>query len=317
MIYRIDFKAMGCRMLAMVEADPNLLQNSSSPEVTATLAQTANWFEEWEDALSRFRPESELSRLNRSAGMPVQVSETLWEVFQAARKAEKDSAGLVKASVLDALLAAGYDRSFDLLPAQRLSAPLTGWHASGSLAEIDADPLTRTLILPVDMQLDFGGVAKGWAAQQAAKQLSAFGPALVSAGGDIAVSAAQTNGELWPVTIDNPFETGASLGTLMLGASGVATSGTDYRRWKQGGRWNHHIIDPRSGQPAQTDLIAVTVIAPDALQAEMAAKAVLILGSESGQIWIEERPDLSAMLVLETGDIIYSNHMEHFFWRPQ
>lgn len=316
MIYRIDFKAMGCRMLAMVDTIPNLLRDSPSSEVTETLAQTPNWFEEWEQSLSRFRLESELSSLNRSAGQPVQVSQTLWDVIQAAHQAEIASGGLVTASVLDALLAAGYDRSFDLLPTERLSAPVTGWQASSSLAEIDADPLTRTIILPVDMQLDFGGVAKGWAAQQAANKLSAFGPALVSAGGDIAVSAAQNNGELWPVTVDNPFETGSHLGTLMLGACGVATSGTDYRRWKQGGRWNHHIIDPRNGQPAQTDVVTATVIAPDALQAEMAAKAVLILGSERGWEWIEDRPGFSAMLVLENGDIIYSNHMEHYFWRP-
>jgi thiamine biosynthesis lipoprotein len=309
MIYRTDFKAMGCSMIAMID--------SPSPEAADTLAQTANWFEEWEQALSRFRPDSELNKLNHSAGLPMQVSQTLWQVFQAARKAETASKGLVTATILGALISAGYDRSFELLPAERSTPPVSGWHYSGSLAEIDADQKTRTLILPVDMQLDFGGVAKGWAAQQAAKRLSAFGPSLVSAGGDIAISAAPSNGELWPVTIDNPFETGGMLGTLMLGAGGVATSGTDYRRWKQGGRLNHHIIDPRSGQPAQTDIIAATVIAPDALQAEMAAKTALILGSERGMAWIEERPLFSAMLVLETGEILYSSHMEHFFWRPQ
>jgi thiamine biosynthesis lipoprotein len=103
----------------------------------------------------------------------------------------------------------------------------------------------------------------------------------------------------------------------MLGVNGVATSGTDYRRWKQGGRWSHHIIDPRCGQPAQTDVVTATVIAPNAMQAEMAAKAALILGSEQGLAWIEERPEFQGMLVLENGDILYSNHMDQFFWRPE
>jgi thiamine biosynthesis lipoprotein len=308
MLYRIDFKAMGCRMIAMLD--------SPSPQAAETLAQTPNWFEEWEQALSRFRSESELSRLNHSAGLPVQVSQTLWDVFQAARKAEKASAGLVTATLLDALLSAGYDRSFDLLPKERLAAPVSGWHFIGSLAEVDADPETRTLILPVDMQLDFGGVAKGWAAQQAARRLSVNGPALVSAGGDVAISAEQTSGELWPLAIDDPFHHGEFLNTLMLGACGVATSGTDHRRWKQGGHWNHHIIDPRTSQPAQTDIVTATVVAPDVLQAEMAAKTVLISGSLQGLAWIEERPEFSAMLVLETGDILYSHHMEQYFWRP-
>jgi len=309
MIYRIDFKAMGCRMLAMVD--------SPSPEAAETLAQTPNWFEEWEQSLSRFRPESELSYLNRSTGVPVQVSQTLWEVFLSAQKAERASGGLVTATILDSLISAGYDRSFDLLPAERVSASPSGWHFTGSLAEIDLDPATHTIVLPIDMQLDFGGVAKGWAAHQAAQRLAVFGPALVSAGGDIAVSAPQTDGGLWPVNIDDPFHNGEFLNTLMLGECGVATSGTDYRRWKQGGRWSHHIIDPRSGQPAQTNVVTATIIAPNAMQAEMAAKAALILGSERGLAWIEERPAFSAMLVLETGEIIYSNHMAQFFWRPQ
>jgi len=309
MIYRIDFKAMGCRMLAMVD--------SSSPEAAETLAQMPNWFEEWEQALSRFRSDSELSDLNHSAGMPMQVSQTMWEVFQAAQEAESASGGLVTATELDALISAGYDQSFDKLPQERAAAPISGWHTTSSLNEVEAETATRTLVLPVDMQLDFGGVAKGWAAQQAARQLSVFGPALVSAGGDMAVTGPQNNGELWLVNIDDPFHPGNFLNTLMLGACGVATSGTDYRRWKQGGRWNHHIIDPRSGQPAQTDIIAATIIAPNAMQAEMAAKAALILGSENGMKWIEDQQLFSAMLVLETGECLYSNHMEHFFWRSK
>ena len=123
------------------------------------------------------------------------------------------------------------------------------------------------------------------------------------------------DGGLWPVTIDDPFKPGKFITTLGLGPGGVATSGTDYRRWKQGGRLNHHIIDPRTGQPAQTDLISVTVIAPLVTQAEMAAKTVLILGSQRGMEWIEARPDYSALLVLETGEIYCSTRMEAYFWR--
>ena len=308
MIYRVDFKAMGCRMLAMVE--------SPSPEAADELAQVPNWFEEWEESLSRFRPTSELNRLNASAGWPVPVSQTLWDVFQAALEAEADSQGLVRATVLKALLQAGYDRSFDeLSQQQQLFAASTLWQAVPSLYEVQANPEERSLCLPADVGLDFGGVAKGWAACQAAQRLSGFGPALVSAGGDIAISGPLLDGSLWPVTVDDPFQPGESITTLQLNNSGVATSGTDYRRWKQGGRWNHHIIDPRSGQPAATDLVTATIIAPSAAQAEMASKTVLILGSQQGMKWIEARPDFSALLVLETGEVINSINFEPFFWR--
>ena len=307
MNHKLEFKAMGCRMIAIVD---NPLQDA--PQL---LQQVPAWFEEWEQSLSRFRADSELNRLNRSAGWPIQVSQTLWDVFLAAVEAEAASEGLVRASVLEALVAAGYDRSFDLLPRERATAPVSGWGPVSSLAEINVDEATRTICLPTDMQLDFGGVAKGWAAHQATKRLAEYGAALVSAGGDIAISAEQTNGELWLIGIDDPFKTGEYIEKVMLGECGIATSGTDYRRWKQGGRWNHHIIDPRTGQPAQTDIVSATVVAPTAMTAEMAAKAVLISGSENGLEWIEARPELSAMLVLETGDILYSTHMEQFLWR--
>ena len=306
MNHKIEFKAMGCRMVAIVD--------SPAPEAPELLQQIPAWFEQWEQVLSRFRAESELNRLNCSAGWPVQVSQTLWDVFQAVVDAEKASDGLVTAAVLDALIAAGYDRSFDLLPRERAAAPVGGWGAVGSLAEISSDEATHTICLPTDMKLDFGGVAKGWAAHQAAKRLAEYGAALVSAGGDIAISAEQANGQLWPVAIDDPFVKGEYLQTLMLGACGVATSGTDYRRWKQGGRWSHHIIDPRTGQPAQSDVVTATVIAPNAMTAEMAAKAVLIAGSQRGLEWIEARPELSALLVLETGEILNSHHLEQYFW---
>ncbi len=306
MIYRIDFKAMGCHMIAMVD--------SSSSEAPEQLALLPSWFEDWEQSLSRFRTESELNKLNSLAGWPVKVSLTLWEVFQAALNAEKDSAGLVTAAVLDAVVNAGYDRSFDLMTQASMPAAFSPWKMTGSLKEVQLDQTAQTICLPIDMHLDFGGVAKGWAAHQAAQRLAEWGPALVSAGGDVAISAAQSNGEPWPLAIDDPFHPGEFLNTLMLGECGVATSGTDYRRWKQGGRWNHHIIDPRSGQPAQTDIVAATIIAPTAMQAEMAAKAVLISGSQQGMKWVEARPELCGMLVLETGEILNSKPMEHFFW---
>ena len=307
MIYRIDFRAMGCQMIAMID--------SPSPEAPELLAQVPNWFEEWEQILSRFRADSELTQLNNSAGWPMQVSQILWDVFQSAQDAEKASDGLVRATILQALVNAGYDRSFDQMQPENKQLTISTWNMVSSLAEVSSDETNRSICLPADVHLDFGGVAKGWAAQQAAKRLSEYGAVLVSAGGDIAISAELLTGELWPVTIDDPLKTGDIIATLMLGPCGVATSGTDYRRWKNGGHWNHHIIDPRSGRPAQTDLISATVVAPTALQAEMAAKTVMILGSKNGMDWIEARPEFSALLVRDTGEIFCSNYMEHLFWR--
>ena len=306
MNHKLDFKAMGCRMTALVESE-------SEPEL---LQLVPDWFEEWEQCLSRFRPNSELNRLNRAAGWPVQVSETLWQVFQVALEAEKASSGLVTPTVLKALIAAGYDRSFEMVAPQLDPAPGGGWPTAAALAEVSWDAATRSICLPLDVQLDFGGVAKGWAADRAAKRLASAGGALVSAGGDIAIYAEPATGYLWPIGVDDPFHPGEYLEILMVERGGIATSGTDYRRWKQGGRWNHHIIDPRTGQPAQTDVFAATVIAPNAIEAEMAAKVALLLGSERAIDWIESKPEFAALLVLESGEQLYTRRMESFLWRP-
>src|SRR6185503_9732821 len=102
MLHRLEFRAMGCEMLAAIDAD-------SRP---ALLSKVPEWFEEWEQALSRFRFDSELMRLNRTREQPVSVSETLWDVLQTACRAEKLTDGLVTTSLLDAILEAGYDRPF-------------------------------------------------------------------------------------------------------------------------------------------------------------------------------------------------------------
>jgi thiamine biosynthesis lipoprotein len=306
-VKRIEFKAMGSRMLALLDAD--------SQGAEKALASVPEWFEEWEQALSRFRPSNELDRLNRSNGLPMAVSATLWEVFQAARRAEKFTAGLVTPTVLDALVLAGYDRPFDSLSAIQSGDGYALPGLPGPCGAIIWDEPTRSLILTENTHLDLGGVAKGWAADQALQRLSRFGPALVNAGGDIAISGPTSDGQPWPIGIDDPFQEGAHFETLKLEKCGVATSGKDYHRWLKDGLWHHHIIDPRSGLPADTDVMAATVVAPDVLEAEAAAKAALILGSRAGIEWLEADSGLAGILVLENGDYLYSCNMEKYLWR--
>jgi len=304
---RIEFHAMGSRMLAVVD--------NESPAADYALRRIPDRFKEWEQVLSRFRFDSELSRLNRLTGQPVKVSGILWEVFMAARQAEAFTGGLVRPTVLDALIQAGYDRSFDLVPAARNAAPAGVLDLPALSTAINWDEPTRTLFLPESVQLDFGGVAKGWAAQKAACLLMEFGPVLVDAGGDIAISAPSLDGQPWAIGILDPFQPHINFETLRLEHGGVATSGTDYHRWQQGGVWNHHLIDPATGLPAESDVLAATIIAADALQAEAAAKAVVIAGSQSGLEWLEADPTLAGVLVLQSGERLYSQRMEGFLWR--
>ena len=302
MLHRLNFHAMGSDMLAAVECE-------TEPEI---LSHVPEWFEEWEQSLSRFRYDSELTRLNQIHEQPVRVSKTLWDVFQTARKAEQLTDGLVTPTLLDAITEAGYDRPFDMLP--HLATPTVDsvLTISQPLTAIAFDTSTQSITLPEGMGLDFGGAAKGWAAHQAMKRLQAKGPALIDAGGDIAISGPRADGGPWKIGIADPFNKDEEVEILHLNACGVATSGKDRRRWTRNGIFQHHIIDPLTNQPAETDLLTVTVIAPNVMEAEAAAKAVFILGSRVGLEWIEARPEYAGVFILDNGEMYYSQNMDQY-----
>jgi thiamine biosynthesis lipoprotein len=312
---KIQFRAMGCEISAFVD--------NEGAESARALAAVPGWFETWEQALSRFRPDSALSQLNREPRSWAQTDPLLLEVLQTALWAAEWTDGLVTPDVLEQVEQAGYRRSFEQLSADTTESqqdvsmlgllPIAERQERWKLIQLH--PAAGAVRRPVGMRIDLGGVGKGWAAWQAARLLERFGPALVDAGGDIAVSGARADGSFWPVAVADPLGVQENLGLLDLGRCGVATSGIDYRQWRRNGRLMHHIIDPRSGEPAETDLLSVSVIAPDVQKAEAAAKAVLILGSQVGPDWLQDHAELSALLVGQDGRLTYSGDFEQYLWR--
>ncbi|PJF47243.1 MAG: FAD:protein FMN transferase [Candidatus Thermofonsia Clade 3 bacterium] len=300
----ITFRAMGCQMLAALDAD--------TAEAGEALRNVPVWFEIWERTLSRFRPGSELSRLNARTGQWVAVSQTLWDVLHAALRAARHTHGLVIPTALSAMQAIGYTRTFEEMSSERVEVTLTVTPPAhlGDWENIQMDAANRAVWVPPGALLDLGGVAKGWCADQAARRLATYGPALVDAGGDIAIAPAADRATEFPIGIAAPAghspTPDALLGTITLRAGGVATSGRDYRRWQTGAREVHHLIDPRTGEPAQTDALTATAIAPTAVQAEAVAKAALLLGSEEGLAWAESQDDTATLLVCEDGRIVHT-----------
>jgi thiamine biosynthesis lipoprotein len=212
-------------------------------------------FRRLDTMLTRFREDSELSRLNRDR--MIDASPDLLRLVGLALDARERTDGRFDPTVHDAVVAAGYDRTFAELADGALDDPVPGGGAvriAGS--RIELGPGTR---------LDLGGIAKGYAAERAAEILGVHGPCLVNAGGDIAV-----RGGAWPIGVEDV--------TLELTHGGLATSGRDRRRWRRGGREQHHLIDPRTGAPADTPLLRVTVVAADAIEAEVQAKNVFLGG---------------------------------------
>ncbi|MBZ0303420.1 MAG: FAD:protein FMN transferase [Anaerolineae bacterium] len=300
MITTIRFRAMGCQVEIKLE----------TPAGGETiLSQMPARFDALEDRLSRFRPHSELMRLNARAGEWVRVSDVLFDNLRQAKHMARLTEGLFNPLVLPALVAHGYDRSFEQMTsvAGSASQPVTDWHS----IELDRD--TNRVRIPAGSAIDLGGIAKGWSAQHIAHELAEEGPCLVNIGGDIAVCGAPEGLPAWEIEIADPDGDG-SLVTLWLRDSTIVTSGIDYRRWTTSDhRPRHHIIHPFSGEPAETDVRTVTIIHPHAPTAEAYAKAVLLKGSEAGLQWLNTRWHAAGLVVRQDGAVLATTHLMSYF----
>ena len=305
----ILFNAMGSRIFIALDTDDQAVM-SEGPRIQKL-------FEEWEQTLSRFRISSELSEINRHPGVTKKMSTVFAEVMRAADHAREISGGLVTPTILNALINAGYQNDFDELLErngkdfeQALLAPM-------ETDTVEVDWNANTITLPFGIQLDFGGVAKGWAAHTEMQHLREFAPVLVDAGGDIAISGKMRDGSNWPIGVSNPLNDDNNLALLMVPGGGVATSGKDYHRWMFDGEMQHHIIDPRDMRPAHTDILTATVLTENLMDAEAYAKTAMILGSDAGKIWLDEHSGVSYLLVLENGALIRNEVFARSEWNPQ
>jgi thiamine biosynthesis lipoprotein len=265
--------------------------------VTAVQAARATLLES-HSALSRFDPESELSRLNRDPRSEVPASPLLRRVVAGALAAGLRSGGLVDATLLGEIEAAGYaeSRSFGGAPE---SPPPAGVRPArpnprARWCEFGVDEEAGTVRRPPGLGLDPGGIAKGLMADLVGESLAGFEAFAVDCCGDLRIGG--TGGREQPILIDDPAG-GAPLRELRIADGAVATSGITRRTWTgPDGRAAHQIIDPSSGLPAFTGVIQVTALAPTGLLAETLAKAALLSGPEPaasrlpfGGVIVEER----------------------------
>jgi thiamine biosynthesis lipoprotein len=250
-------------------------------------------FDEWEQVLSRFLPLSELTSVNRQAGLSTPVSDLFYKVLTTAVRAAQATNGVYDPTMLNQLVQAGYDRNFEDLPAMHSDDLFTG-APGGGWRNIRLDAQRQRVTLPAGTKLDFGGIAKGMAvdAALAALRLDGFSTAIVNAGGDLAISGLPTCADSWPIAVPGRDR----FWTLPLRQGAIATSGIAYRHWWQGQELRHHLLDPHTGLPAQSDLWSVTVVADRCEQAEVAAKVAFILGAREGAEFLHKH-QLAALLV--------------------
>lgn len=244
-----------------------------------------------ERAWSRFLETSEVSMLN---GAPPHssyiVSPETYTLFEVAVRAWEVTAGRFDPTLLDALVAAGYDRTFEEVPRRQAAATPAASRPRRCDPGISLDPVVRTVSLGSDVGFDPGGIGKGLAADLVTAHLLAQGACevLVNVGGDIRVRHTRGCDGLWTVTIANPFDPDGEIGRITLADGGVATSSRLGRAWHVGDVRMHHLIDPRTGRPLSGDIVAVSVVASAAWWAEALTKAVFVAGLRDGVGLLEE-----------------------------
>jgi thiamine biosynthesis lipoprotein len=291
-----SFRAMGTECAVAVTAS-----RYDMAHTRRALAAGRSEVESCERVLSRFRPESDLSRLNAARGEWLAVDSRLIEALRVALRARTETEGRYDPSILPALAAAGYDRSFEQLD-RRPPAVATGWRPNATV-EIDTAALRARV--EGGAAVDLGGIGKGFAA---ARALWAMREAwlelpggLVDLGGDIAVWGTTPEGGPWRLAVADPRAPGSTLATIGIRQGAVATSGRDCRRFGPGGRL-HHLIDPATGAPAVAGPLAVTVVGADAAEVEAYATALAITPLDQASACLSARPDLSALLVPVEGN---------------
>jgi thiamine biosynthesis lipoprotein len=262
---------------------------------------------ELEGHWSRFLPDSEISALNTSGGAPVVVGADTRLLIERSIECWKATGGLFDPTVLTAVVAAGYDRSFEVLDKTQLPAGPAGGGEVGpapgaGLIELDAQ--SSSVTLPVGTGFDPGGIGKGLAADLTVADLLAAGAAgaCVNLGGDVRVDGEAPTSDGWQIAIEHPAHEGQEVARVGLLAGAVATSTARYRSWTQGGQPRHHLIDPRTAMPTTTPISSVSIVAGAGWWAEALTKAVYVGGPEAATDLLAAG-SATGMLVMEDGTV--------------
>ncbi len=297
------FRAMNSDILLAAEGEATRLSTG--------FKQVQTLFEDKERRFTRFSEDSELAKLNLSAGGWFHASAELFEVLKLARDYWEATDGLFNPAILGALEHAGYDRSMDEIRAHGAAQVATrGWENVPDFSAVRLDEPARAIWMPVGMRIDLGGIAKGWISEQATRELSSFAEACaVNAGGDMFLAGLPAGENAWEVALEDPRDPERSLAILNVGPGAVATSSITKRCWQQGERLQHHLIDPRTGTPAETDWLSVTVIASSAAAAEVFAKALLIAGSLEFNAIAQHNQEIAFIAVDDQGGLWGSNNI--------
>jgi thiamine biosynthesis lipoprotein len=255
---------------------------STEHESQMPFAEERLWhrIDEFDAACNRFRSDSEISRLNSIHGEPVVVSNTLALALDAALQAAAATDGLCDPTVLNSLLALGYDRDYDEL-VRRVDTVAAVTKPSPGPAAITFNRERHTVELAPGCRLDLGASAKALVADLVANDVAAFGGVVVELGGDVALRGRGPLGP-WVVGVSDSLAISGREPRVSFTNGGIATSSTTTRTWTASGQTVNHIIDPRTGSCAKGAFATVTVSAATCVIANAFATAALLWDEEAG-----------------------------------
>jgi FAD:protein FMN transferase len=291
----VVFDAMGSHVRLLIgEPGPGM---AAAPAA----AETARKFiVEFDRALSRFKPGSELCVLNEDPRERVPASDLLRRAVKAGIESAERSGGLVDPTLIGEIETAGYVASRAGVPGAPLGAaleeaperhpaqpnPAAAWRG------FEVDDARGMIARPPGTRFDTGGAGKGLAADMVAEKLRGYSRFIVDCGGDIRIGGPDALLTPYEVFVEHPL-TGERAFVLKLSSGAVATSGLNVRIWRdEQGRYSHHLLDPATGEPAWTGLIGATALGDTAVEAETFAKAALLSGPERGRAVLAERGGL-------------------------
>lgn len=287
---RLETRAMACPWSVIM--DPGPAQQVMLASDALAIAH------ELEAQLSVYRPESELSRINRTAAEAPQVVEAnLFGLLQQCRELATGTGGAFDPVVQSLILLWRTCRSEGRVPRQE---EIDDALAATGMSHVSFDPAAHTVAFDrPGVGFDLGAIGKGYAVDRAVDQLDAHGlPGFLLHGG---LSSLFARGEHygqpgWPVGIKNPLFTEERYATILLRDRGLSTSGSNIQYFRSQGRRYGHILDPRTGWPAE-GLLSVTVIAPTAAEADALSTAFYVMGLENALAWCDNHPAIGALLI--------------------
>ncbi|MGE5408090.1 MAG: FAD:protein FMN transferase [Syntrophothermus sp.] len=303
--FDLTFDAMGSHVRFLI-GEPGA--GAELPPAAEAASRAQRFVADFDAALSRFKPESELCALNDDPRERVPASPLMLSAVAAGIEAARRSDGLVDPTLVREIEQAGYRSS----RAGMAGAPL----AEGLMAapprrparpnpesrwrELAVDETEGVVVRPPGVRFDTGGVGKGLCADLVAASLRGYRRFIVDCGGDIRIGGADALANPYEVYVEHPLS-GERVHVLRLGFGGVATSGLNVRIWRDGdGRYFHHLLDPASGEPAWTGLIGATALGDTALEAETLSKLALLSGPEGGRAALAEH---GGLLVHDSGRV--------------